>query len=1142
MIITFVSQCEKKALKKTRRVLDAFANRIGNRTWQTVITNEGLQAVKKLLRKTASKNTAVSCHWIRSRMRTELVWIVGNRTKFNNEGCVPVNRTKKTIMNTQWENDWMYLPLIKSLTALAALFHDWGKASILFQEKLNPKNNKQRKGDPLRHEWISTVFLNAYVNAEDDKQWLERLTKGEFDIDKLLAKAKQFSQASLQQHSKSKKLPKPLCQRLITPLSKLPQAASLIAWLILSHHRLPVKKQGGCIAGDSAKNLNSIFIRVRQDWGYENYFDDAEFKQNLPRCFEYPNGFPSDSKKWLKEVKKQAGRLLNMLTLLDEAINNGTIRIILNHSRLALMLGDHYYSSLSSDDKDRLPLAYRELKLHANTDNNGDFKQTLDEHLLGVTRQAQKTAQFLPMFEGRHLDELTLDSWYVRDTNALRKPSRPAFKWQDKAVIAINKWRNKNETLDVHNFGFFAVNMASTGKGKTFANAKIMRALSFDEKSLRYILALGLRTLTLQTGTEYRSRIGLQNDQLAVLIGSKAILNLYNKDQKKKQKDKQAEDEFLNGSESEETLLDNEINFDSPIPQSNLKTLLRREKDLQFLYAPVLSCTIDHLISATETKRGGRYILPTLRLMSSDLVIDEIDDFTGDDLVAIGRLIHLAGMLGRKVMISSATIPPDLAEGYFNAYQEGWSLFAKMRKLSPLIGCAWIDENMTTVKSVNCYQQSDHAISEYKNLHSTFVKKRTNYLDKDIIKRKANIVNCDIEESEDDKGKLINYFHGIQKEIEIKHQAHCQIDTKTQKQVSFGAVRIANITPCVELTEYLLDAKWSENIDVRIMTYHSRQVLLMRHEQEKHLDKVLKRNPNDDQEIFNHQRIRQHLNHTTKPHVIFIAVVSPVEEVGRDHDWDWAIIEPSSYRSFIQMAGRVLRHRNISPKLPNIALMQTNVNGLLGRKPVYCKPGYESTDLALKTHCLNKLVNEKRLEKKLDATPRISRQDEKIFDPELNLADLEHESIHRQLSNYQQQGAKSMQGWLDSYWWLTAVPQACIKFRKSQPMLMMYLVPDDDRDALYEKDKQGHLAKASSDGFRGITHQENLSKQAQERLWIYRDYRALLEIEAIEKDKSLKDMAAIYGELSVPIDVKNNKNAGFTYSSQLGLVKRKPPE
>jgi CRISPR-associated endonuclease/helicase Cas3 len=98
MMVTFVSQCEKKALNRTRRVLDAFANRIGERTWQTVITEDGLIAVKTLLRKTATKNTAVSCHWIRSRSRSELVWIVGNRDQFNSEGMVPVNITLKELI------------------------------------------------------------------------------------------------------------------------------------------------------------------------------------------------------------------------------------------------------------------------------------------------------------------------------------------------------------------------------------------------------------------------------------------------------------------------------------------------------------------------------------------------------------------------------------------------------------------------------------------------------------------------------------------------------------------------------------------------------------------------------------------------------------------------------------------------------------------------------------------------------------------------------------------------------------------------------------------------------------------------------------------------------------------------------------
>ncbi len=86
MMVTFVSQCEKNALKKTRRVLDAFANRIGDNTWQTVITEDGLLTVKKMLRHTASKSTAVSCHWIRSRARSEFLWVVGSKTKFNAEG------------------------------------------------------------------------------------------------------------------------------------------------------------------------------------------------------------------------------------------------------------------------------------------------------------------------------------------------------------------------------------------------------------------------------------------------------------------------------------------------------------------------------------------------------------------------------------------------------------------------------------------------------------------------------------------------------------------------------------------------------------------------------------------------------------------------------------------------------------------------------------------------------------------------------------------------------------------------------------------------------------------------------------------------------------------------------------------------
>jgi CRISPR-associated endonuclease/helicase Cas3 len=38
MNILLISQCNKNALKETRRILDQFAERRGDRTWQTPIT------------------------------------------------------------------------------------------------------------------------------------------------------------------------------------------------------------------------------------------------------------------------------------------------------------------------------------------------------------------------------------------------------------------------------------------------------------------------------------------------------------------------------------------------------------------------------------------------------------------------------------------------------------------------------------------------------------------------------------------------------------------------------------------------------------------------------------------------------------------------------------------------------------------------------------------------------------------------------------------------------------------------------------------------------------------------------------------------------------------------------------------------
>lgn len=1135
MMVTFVSQCEKNALKKTRRVLDAFADRIGDNTWQTIITQDGLLAVKKLLRKTASKSTAVSCHWIRSRSRSELVWVVGKRDKFDEQGRVPVNRTEQDLPNSDMADNWHYLPLIKTFTGLAALLHDWGKATKLFQDKLNPQSKNKFKGDPLRHEWISSLLLMSLIrsgeNPAQDQSWLTPLIEKTLDESRL--KSTLSVQADLSQ-----------------PFADLPDAASLVLWLVLSHHRLPKvhKDNLAQIADRTNDTPQQLLARISRNWGYENYFDDDEFQQRLPDCFIFPEGLLSESSKWCTELSHRASQLNEQLPLFSSAIKDGSWRTIAHHARLCLMLGDHYYSSQNNDKAWDSPIA-----LYANTgldqDNQRQLKQKLDEHLVRVAEAGVDACRLLPDFE----TELPLaqDIAELEPKKGLTPELKKQFGWQDKAVNALKNYRKETEDKIS---GYFIVNMASTGRGKTLANAKIMQALSEDQQSLRFILALGLRTLTLQTGDEYRDRIGLKEDELAVLIGSKAILELHQGDKIPHEKEELYSDEEGLGSESAESLLDtgeqidwneNDECWQNLLPEEGLTTVLENKKDRALLYAPVLACTIDHIMGATETIRGGRYILPCLRLMSSDLVIDEIDDFTGEDLVAIGRLIHLAGMLGRKVMISSATIPPDLALAYFTAYQKGWSLFAASRNQNDQVAVGWTDEFKTSLVTIH---QDENAVQYYQTAHENFVAKRIIKLKQEPVKRRAEILPLP-EKGETDSIEYL-FFSTVQQGILSKHQQHFTQDDKTGIQVSFGVVRCANIKPCVELTEFLLAADWPDDTEVRVMAYHSQQVLLLRHAQEQHLDKVLKRKDPVNDEIngaFFNPIIRQHLDACGTTNLIFILVATPVEEVGRDHDFDWAVVEPSSYRSIIQLAGRVRRHRDApNTEWPNMALLQYNLKGF--RDPqadnVFSKPGYEQSKnnerdtWQLFSRDMHDLVDVKSIEKRIDAAPRVAK------DSNFQLAAIEHFAIGQTLGCHYLNGElepedapecspKNLWGYTDDYWWITALPQQFNCFRHSAPSLSLYRVLDEKSGPVFKIYDRRNRCWVPVEGELGIQHQ-TLSDRLQQRLWLVRDYETLVVKQSKIRDEDPERTSQRLGELNLSFNQDGNR---YRYNDQLGLVK-----
>ncbi|MDD2448476.1 MAG: type I-F CRISPR-associated helicase Cas3f [Sulfurimonas sp.] len=1103
MMVIFVSQCEKNALKKTRRILDSFANRIGDNTWRTIITREGLGAVFKLLRKTASKSTAVSCHWIRSRSRSDFLWVVGNMDRFNEEGVVPVHWTAKTILDNYKESEWKYIPLIKALTALSALFHDWGKSTKLFQEKLKP--NSKIKADPIRHEWISCILLNIFI-SQNKEDWLHRLSDGIIDETLLMDSAKDVDERVLQ---------------------NLPSFAQLIMWLIVSHHKLPsVATAKKNIVDDGWNGVASFSIEdtlqyIKKSWGYENKRDEKEYQKRLEQCFIFPHGLLSNSSKWLTLVKRWATKLLAQQSLLDEAIKDGSYRAVLHHCRLCLMLGDHNYSS-----QDKTSLREDTKGLFANTHpKTKELNQKLDDHLCGVYKSAMQIVHYLPMFESQ--------SPFVENNKVLKRASPKEFIWQDKAVKKIREVMSQESKKR----GFFAVNMASTGCGKTFANAKVMQAISKDGDSLRYVLALGLRTLTLQTGDEYRERIELSKEDLAVLIGSKAIMELH---ENQKKEDEQKSD-F--GSESLESLLDEEVIYEFDIPDDALKTVLKKERDRNFLYAPVLVCTIDHLMGAVTTKKGGRYILPSLRMLSSDLVIDEIDDFSGSDLIAIGRLVHLAGMLGRGVMISSATIPPDLAKGYFNAYKKGWQLYVKSHESKNKIVCAWIDEFKTDVKEIDSFE-SKKALEMYEESHNNFIDKRIQNLEKEPVKRKVEIVECheEMQESEDET-KTDVYFSKIKDAIIQKHQEHHTIDKKSAKRISFGVVRVANTPPCVALSRYLAMVD-NDDVELKVMAYHSSQVLLLRHEQEKHLDAVLKRKESKgkEPEAFKDKIIRSHIDASKTQDVIFVLVATPVEEVGRDHDFDWAIIEPSSYRSIIQLAGRVRRHRVGEIVAPNIGLMQYNYKAFKGSdeegKRYFNRPGYEE-NITLNTHSISKLIDTDKIANRLDAQARIKKPQK--LDAKNSLIDLEHCMTQKDLTSFDKKGADTFEGYLNESWFLTAHPLYLHPFRESLKNTNIFLVYNEKEDNYFfsELDEYGKLMTYES-GY-PVNREEMLKiSRADEdnidisRLWLHRDYDELVEEYASKNNQTKEEVSLRYGELNFVIYKQGDE---FEYSDQFGLVR-----
>ena len=592
------------------------------------------------------------------------------------------------------------------------------------------------------------------------------------------------------------------------------------------------------------------------------------------------------SKEIFDKAKNDLKKIANISIPINEIID----------LRNSLILADHIGSTVKFNNN------HKNYKKDLSAKDLNNNYQKYSEHIAAVNSKINFAEEIF--FQNKNpfskWSETNLDS-IIHETTEIDK-----FKWQEKSI----QFAKDNINKDIPTLTFLS---SSTGSGKTRFGLKYS---SLINKKNRLTVIQGLRTLTLQTGTAYTNLKIFKEEDINVLIGSKSITDIYQTYNK------------------EEKVDEPELSIDR---QSNFKDKDYFSRNVaNFLDTPILISTIDYMIKATDYRRSN-HINPTIRLITSDLIIDEVDELGLEDQKSVLNLIFLAGYYGVNLILSTATPYPALAKAYYEAFMNG--IKAK-----------------NTYKEINCLYISD------------FTNKRLNIMDFEISWKEAtSIVIKNTVSKNNTKIKDLKKTDILQCALEL-HENNNEVDSKGNK-FSAGLIRIAHVKEIFSLIKIIEPELHNHNI--KIIVYHAQFTLLERSYIEKQLDILLERKKD---KLYEKEFMKDNIQKNN----IVIVIASPVEEVGRDHDFDWHITEPSSTRSIIQSSGRVYRHRYRENNTnTNIVILNKNFNLQQGRiTKIYSQPGFEEGNEFVGhtgLHDLSDLVKEEEF---LSTNKHIFEQDE----------------------------------------------------------------------------------------------------------------------------------------------------------------------
>lgn len=771
---------------------------------------------------------------------------------------------------------------LQVLAMLGGKTHDLGKAGNYFVEKLQQAvKGEVATPDPARHEWISMKVLEQMLQGKGFHDAFSHMSVA------LIADTPQLRQG-------------------------VQRAADTLLYLCATHHRL-----FGPAFSPTSRSLAKL--------------DSSRHVRQPLRPFVYPvDEHRVLSQAWIDDVT-QALQCLTQRAA-DGEQNEPFWYGLAWQARVALILADYGVSAMKRGQPDpqtgqpsaippQTPGLYANTWPQQATPKARGYNQPLEMHLNAVADQATEVAQAMWQMVLPSLNESQVRNILDPVADAHQSP----FSWQDQAVESIRQCRKTS------NAPMLVLNVASTGSGKTVMNMKAACAAATNAVRVSY--ALNLRTLTLQTGDAVKRDLSLNDQDVATIIGDEVIAYLH--DVESNAADAQeAQVDSAEGHAADTSPPDiyESVRFQVMGGRQDLPDWLspitdKRPEWRRILASPVLVSTVDFLVHAGEPGHQGHHAAAYLRLMHSDLVLDEVDSYDLESLVAVLRLVHVAASLGRNVVCSSATLPRTIASAIAEAYESGYQIWSALSAQTSAHHLLVVSDSLAP-KWVSSGRQFEQ---DYQNFLQSLMCQSM-----PITKRVA------LQPVQWGSG-MTGLLASIEAGVSSLHRHHRWALADTGKKVSFGLVRVANIQVANQVAAHL-----QQQPGTYVCLYHARDFMIQRHMKEQQLDKLLTRKRGNTA-IEQDQTIRALCTQENESSLRFVVVATPVEEIGRDHDFDWAVIEPSSSHSIVQTAGRVNRHRREAVSAPNILILQYSARALRGEAVVFTRPGPEGS-LILKEH------------------------------------------------------------------------------------------------------------------------------------------------------------------------------------------------